>query len=74
MYTKKELLKRGEELRVLGDTETAGMLEHLAQLKFSYIPQLLQKMEEAGFTWSTEHKFPHFAKAPKPCVHENNGL
>lgn len=71
MYTKSQLLKRAEELRNKDDLETAGMLEHLAQLKFSYIPQLLKKMEDIGFTWSTEHKFPHFAKSNKPCTHDN---
>ena len=69
MYTKKEILGKAEYHRQQGDIETAGMLEHLAQLKFSYIPQLIEKMESAGFTWHGEHKFPHFAKAPKPCTH-----
>jgi len=69
VYSRKDILNKAEYYRNEGDTDTAGMLEHLAQLKFSFIPQLITKMEDVGFTWSGEHKFPHFAKAPKPCTH-----
>jgi len=72
MYTPRDLIKRAEEFRKAGDIEMAGMLEHLNQLKFSYIPQLHKKMESVGFSWWTEERFPHMIKYTKPvepCKH-----
>lgn len=66
MYTSKQLIKKAEEFRQAGDIETAGMLEHLNQLTSSYIPQLHKKMKEVGFSWWTEHYFPHMNKYTKP--------
>lgn len=67
MYTSKELIKKAEELRTTGSVDVAGMLEHLNQLKYSYIPQLLKQMESKGFYWETDHNFPHMIKH-KPCA------
>ena len=55
-----------EEFRQSGDIETAGMLEHLNQLRNSYIPQLHKKMQEVGFSWWTDEKFPHMVKYVPP--------
>lgn len=66
MYSSKQLIKKAEEFRQAGDIETAGMLEHLNQLTSSYIPQLHKKMKEVGFSWWTEHYFPHMNSYTKP--------
>lgn len=73
MYTSKELITRAQQLRVSGDVETAGMIEHLNQLQTSYIPQLIEIMKDKGFYWETNSNFPHMVKyKPKapPCVHK----
>jgi hypothetical protein len=75
MYTSKEITNKSEEFRKAGDLEAAGMLLHLNQLKFSYIPQLHKKMESVGFSWWTEERFPHMVKYVKPvepCKHADN--
>lgn len=74
MYTSRELIKKAEEFRVAGDIEVAGMIEHLNQLKYSYIPQLLKAMESKGFYWNVPHNFPHMIKYKSkdaPCTHPN---
>jgi hypothetical protein len=67
MYPSKDILKAAQQQRTTGDLEIAGMLEHLNQLKYSYIPQLLKQMESKGFYWDTDHNFPHMVKH-KPCA------
>jgi hypothetical protein len=57
MYSSRDLIKRAEEFRKAGDIEMAGMLEHLNQLKFSYIPQLHKKMESVGFSCGRKKDF-----------------
>lgn len=75
MYESKDLIRKAEQLRKDGDLEAAGMIEHLNQLKFNYIPQLHKKMEDVGFSWWTKEKFPHmvkYAKPVEPCKHNDN--
>ena len=75
MYSSKDLIKKAEEFRKEGNLEVAGMLEHLNQLKFSYIPQLHEKMSKVVFAWWTEEKFPHMIKYTppvEPCKHNND--
>lgn len=67
MYPSKDILKAAQQQRTTGDTEIAGMLEHLNQLKYSYIPQLLKQMESKGFYWDVDNNFPHMVKH-KPCA------
>lgn len=69
MYTSKELIKKAQDLRVSGDTEAAGMIEHLNQLETSYIPQLIKVMKDKGFYWDVNYNFPHMVKYKKPCTH-----
>ena len=76
MYTSRELIKKAEEFRQSGDIEMAGMLEHLNQLRNSYIPQLHKKMDEIGFSWWTQERFPHmvrYVRPIEPCKH-NDGI
>ncbi len=62
MYTRKELNIAARKHRENNDFETSGMIEHLIQLKFHYIPQILEYLEPIK---EGNKYFPHMLKLKK---------
>ena len=68
MDTPKEINQKAKHHRELGDLETAGMLEHLYQLKTSWIPQVTKALESGGYTFVQNAGGgiqPHTIRPPK---------